>query len=141
MNDCSTSAFEPRQPMTCGYCGNVEWEKRIVRCPHKRSFSDEIADWPGHARYKHRCSDSACENYVDGPDSLQHRYDQLEQVALEMLEALRLSRNSAYGFYRRLLEGLGATVDDANAVVTELPEAVDEVIERYPNAIGMLGRD
>lgn len=36
----------------------------------------------------------------------------LEAVALEMLEALRVSRNSAYGFYRRLLEGCGVSVDD-----------------------------
>lgn len=112
MSDCNTQAMKPKQPRTCGNCGNVEWETRIVRCPHKRFFGDEIIDWPGHARYEHGYNDSACEHYVDDQDSLQRRYERLAQVAREMFEQLRVSRNSAYGFYKRLLEGCGVTVDD-----------------------------
>lgn len=100
MSDCSMSAMEPR---TCGTCKNVRctW----LDCLHAANDSS----------YYMRCTRPdvrACEHYVDDPDSLQRRYERLAQVAREMLEQLRVSRNSAYGFYKRLLEGCGVTVDD-----------------------------
>lgn len=56
--------------------------------------------------------EAGIDSLIKDINELQDRNIKLAQVALEMLEALRTSRNSAYGFYRRLLEGCGVTVDD-----------------------------
>ncbi len=61
-------------------------------------------------------ADAGYEAGIDGLirdiGELYERNKRLEGVALEMLEAIRVSRNSSYGFYRRMLEGCGVSVDD-----------------------------
>lgn len=103
MSDCSTQAMVPKERRTCRTCKNVNavW----LDCFHAANDSS----------YYMRCTRPdmrACGHYVDDPDSLPRRYEHLAQVAMEMLEAMRVSRNSSYGFYRRMLEGCGVTVDD-----------------------------
>lgn len=103
MSDCSTQAMMPKERRTCRTCKNVNavW----LDCFHAANDSS----------YYMRCTRPdmrACEHYVDDPDSLPRRHERLAEVAMEMLEAMRVSRNSAYGFYRRLLDGCGVTVDD-----------------------------
>lgn len=56
--------------------------------------------------------EAGIDSLIKDINEIQDRNIKLSQVALEMLEVLRLSRNSAYGFYRRLLEGCGVTVDE-----------------------------
>lgn len=107
MSDCSSSAMEPR---TCGTCKNVRYT--LLDCFH--AANDE--------RYYMRCTKPnamACEHYVDDPDSPQHRYERLAQVALEMYEWADGITHKTWTIvpervdgFREELEALGVSVDD-----------------------------
>lgn len=102
MSDC-TQTMMPKERRTCGTCKNVKYTH--LDCFYAANdYAYYMGQTAPHAK--------ACKHYVDDPDSLPRRYEHLAQVAMEMLEAMRVSRNSSYGFYRRMLEGCGVTVDD-----------------------------
>lgn len=118
MSDCSMQAMEPKQPRTCGTCKHVSgvW----LEC----FFADNDNS------YYMRCTKPnamACEHYVDDPDSPQHRYERLAQVAREMLDEYRplyakhatiagkvgtFARFEAPGVFAGQLEELGVSVND-----------------------------
>lgn len=122
MSDCSTSAFEPKQPRVCGNCKN--WHAvGVVRGYCELDETLENGCLPLHLNV-----DAACGDYEDIPPTLQERYDQLAQVAREMFHEYRelmkdyLWDNGASGSttkQRRLivmfhdrLEECGVSVDD-----------------------------
>ncbi len=111
MSDCISSAMMPKERRTCRTCKNVNavW----LDCFHAANDSS----------YYMRCTRPdmrACGHYVDDPDSLQRRYERLEQVAGEMWRYMDgvLNRNWAYSLpsdtdaFREQLEALGVSVDD-----------------------------
>ncbi len=102
MSDCIAD-MKPNEHRTCGTCKHVKYTHLdcFYAANNNAYYMGQTAP---HAK--------ACKHYVDDPDSLPRRYEYLAQVAMEMLEAMRVSRNSAYGFYRRLLDGCGVIVDD-----------------------------
>lgn len=111
MSDCSTQAMMPKERRTCGTCIRFALE------PYKRrsgaclgSYDRETCTY--HATSVHRTESDYpwCPGWGEIKDEQCH--ERLEQVAREMLEALHVSRSSAYGFYRRMLEGCGVSVDD-----------------------------
>ena len=132
MSDFSTQAMKPKeQPKTCGNCANVEAEIHTVKCPHKRYPMEKMVDWAGHPRFKHHINDSGCEHWtMRHNDTIEQRYQQLEEVAREMLKAIApmhetccedTCRNLAdmgwkdgccYRGFREQLEALGVSVDD-----------------------------
>lgn len=112
MNDCSTSATEPR---TCDTCKNVRYT--WLDCLHVANDSS----------YYMRCTRPdlrACEHYVDDPDSLQRRYERLSQVAMQMRDWLFYYVETDPGHVvvesdqdevreiREAFDALGVSVDD-----------------------------
>lgn len=131
MSDCSTRAFAAHEkpeisdkqisgaPKTCGTCGISDAAIRIVKCPYRKWLGQKMCDWKGHPRYEHGYDETACENYISNPDSLELRCQKLEQVAVAMQQCLATHAHdwtqvSDYtaAYYRNQLEALGVSVDD-----------------------------
>ena len=101
--------MKPKERRTCGTCKHVN----DVRLGCMFAANDNS--------YYMRCTKPnamACEHYVDDPDSPQHRYERLAQVALEMYEwADGITHKTwtivpeRFDGFREQLEELGVSVD------------------------------
>lgn len=111
MSDCSTQAMMPKERRTCGTCEHVS--STLLDCFYASNDSNFYMQCT-------RPDVRACEHYVDDPDSLQRRYERLEQVAREMMRYARIRLHEhwteedamAVSAYREELDALGVSVDD-----------------------------
>ncbi len=103
MSDCSSEAMKPKDmdmikspnaSKTCGMCQHQEY----CHTPSESSLAEVCA------RFR-----PIGESYLNGPDPLEQRYQQLEQVVREMF--YDLDPYCAFP-YREQLEALGVNVDD-----------------------------
>lgn len=116
MSDCNRQAMEPKERRTCGNCNN--WHSvGVIRGYCGLDETLENGCLPLHLN-----DDAACGDYEDIPPTLQERYEQLAQVAREMLETMQYwyqlldaedTPNYCYlASLERKLEALGVSVDD-----------------------------
>lgn len=81
MSDCSTAAMLPKEPPnTCGTCANVY--ERILKCHYASNGS-----FTERTTYE---DSKSCSQYVERQDTQEQRYGQLEQVARDMLQTIKV---------------------------------------------------
>lgn len=128
MSDCSTSAMLPKeQPKTCGTCGhsakrhnpptNVGHPRKndLVCLVHAVSVSSDLGGAPMPCGIYHQEPG----NWTPRTDTLEQRYQQLEQVAKSLLgiahgaaEEIMFPSRELVAKQRRKLETLGVSLDD-----------------------------
>lgn len=119
MGDCSIDAMKPKAK-TCGNCGHF---MRDTDSKHLGICSVcYFEDADGTDVYRAVRDEQPCclpLDCVERTDTLEQRYQQLEQVAKEMLDAIRISssyrmsiKSNYYESFASQLEALGVSVDE-----------------------------
>lgn len=119
MSDCSTEAMKPKDmdmrkspnvSKTCGSCGHVY--QVVLNC----HYAEDDCRYYAHVT---RPDARACEHWIPNQDSLEQRYQQLEQVARNMLHEMWSSNRDQSHIpeprqddYAEQLIALGVSVDE-----------------------------
>lgn len=77
MSDCSTQAMMPKERRTCGNCGHAVQSNVFCR------------ESDGSTAGLHSMEECGCRKWIGRTDTLEQRYEHLEQVAREMFVAYR----------------------------------------------------